>query len=361
MDYRIRWQQRRRQRQQKRLLVIPAVFLLGLFVYLLFRLFSAGGEVYWVHDFPGGLITHFEVGPAVIYVTLSDGHVQALQVRTGANLSTGALYSSPEAFNTAPLLHRQDLYLGSDLGLFHCLDAHTGQPLWEFDAQSPIRCRPQISNETVFFGTDAGRVYAFTCDGKKVWTTELDAALSGDPGLSGQMLLVATTRGSLYAINTADGRVLWRQALNAPLYSPVTIADPLVAVGSDTGSLYLREMSTGQPVHEYRTAGLIRTPVASGNNVICFGSTDGWLRVISRDGQQPLWAYDLGGPVTVGPVISGGYIYVGRPGRLFALRVTDGRVQRTWKGEQFAGNLAVAFDMVFVGTTTGRVLALVTP
>lgn len=361
MDYRNRWQQRRRQRRQKQLLVIPALLLAVAFVWLLVRLWPGGGQTYWVHSEPGGLIPHFVVGPAAVYALWSDGHVLALRQNTGESLTSGPLFSVPEAFNATPLLADHTLYFGSDLGLLHAIDARTGQPLWEFDAEAPIRYAPQLAGGKLYFASDAGNVYCLDATGKKLWAAQLDSAPSGQGAIIGAALIVATTRGNLYALSLADGSSLWRQALGASLFSPVTAADPLLVVGSDTGYEHVLQAADGKLVARYYTAGLVRSAVAVSDSALYFGSTDGWLRVISRDGKTPLWAYSLGGPVSVGPVLAGNKVYVGRAGRLVALEATSGRVRRHWDDEQFAGDLAVANDTVYVGTSTGRVLALAAP
>lgn len=361
MDYRIRWQQRRRQRRQKQLLVIPAIVVAVAVVFLLVRLLTGGGNTYWAYEAPGGLIPHFTVSPSLVYSVWSDGHVIALRQNTGESITRGPFFSLPEAFSAAPLLADHRLTFGSDLGRLHAVEARTGQPLWEFDAQAPIRYTPQALGERLYFASDAGKVYCLDAAGKKLWVTQLDAAPSGQGALAGRSLIIATTRGNVYALGLNDGKMLWRQVLETPLFAPVAAADPLVTVGSDTGYEYVMQAADGKVVNRYYTAGPIRAAAAVGQDAIYFGSTDGWLRVISRDGKTPLWAYYLGGPLSVGPVLAGGKVYVGRPGRLVALEAATGRIRRHWSDEEFAGDLVVTNDTVYVGTSTGRLLALSAP
>lgn len=381
MDYRVRWQERRRRRRQKQLLVIPAVALLATVLYLLIGLLPTRSDrAYWVYEEPGSRIPHFTVGPARVYVVWPDGHVVALHHRDGRSVTSGPLFSKPEAFNASPLLDRHALYFGSDLGVLHAIDARSGQRLWEFDAQAAIRYTPQVGEyelpaaggrpaaeaprapaERLYVGTDAGKVYCFDLAGRKQWVAELQAPLSGQGALVGQSLVVATTRGEVCALSQASGKPLWRQSLAVPLLSPVVNADPYVTVGGDNGQFYILRAADGSLAKSYYTSGLVRNAAAVGREAIYFGSTDGWLRVVSRDGTSPLWATYLGGPVTVGPVLYGEHVYVGRAGRLLALSALTGRLVRTWRGEQYAGDLAITSDTVYVGTSTGRLLALAAP
>jgi len=119
---------------------------------------------------------------------------------------------------------------------------------------------------------------------------------------------------------------------------------------------------TGRPVREpYYSRGLVRRAAAVDEHVIAFGSTDGWLRVISRDGLKPLWAHRVPGGVTVGPVLAGGTIYVAGATRLLALEAMSGRLIRSWKGDQFAGDLVVTTGTIYIGTNQGSLWALPTP
>jgi outer membrane protein assembly factor BamB len=171
----------------------------------------------------------------------------------------------------------------------------------------------------------------------------------------------------VYGLAPATGKPMWQQDLQSPdvptpVFSPVTAAPPLAVVGSDTGYLYVLKASTGRLVREpYYSRGLVRQAAAVNEHVIAFGSTDGWLRVISRDGMQPLWAHRLSGAVTVGPVIAGGTIYVASATRLLALEAISGRLIRSWKGDQFAGDLVVTADTIYIGTNQGSLSALPTP
>ncbi|MCE5237506.1 PQQ-binding-like beta-propeller repeat protein [bacterium] len=364
MDYRIRWQQQRRQRRRKRLLIIPAALALAAVLYLLLRNVGGGGATYWVHEEPFHLTPHFAVSPSLVYAVWSDGHIEALRANTGAPTDATPFFSTPEGFNATPTVAQHILYVGSDAGVVRALDGRTGQKLWDHDTGAPVRCQPLLAGGRVYVGNEDGVVYCFMPGGTKVWTQRLTDGLAGQPALVEKLLIAATARGGVYGLDAGTGRVAWRVDLQTrdvptPVFSPVTAAPPLALVGSDSGLLYVLDAATGKQVREpYYTGGLVRQAAAVSDQVIAFGSTDGWLRVVSRDAQEPLWAYQLPGPVEVGPVIAGNVIYVASATRLLALDAASGRLLRTWKGEQFAGDLAVTADTIYIGTNRGQLMAL---
>jgi len=74
-----------------------------------------------------------------------------------------------KAFHTAIADGR--VYFGSSVDdQLHCLDASTGQTLWTYFTEGPIRLAPTIANGRVYFGSDDGFVYCVSADnGELIW------------------------------------------------------------------------------------------------------------------------------------------------------------------------------------------------
>lgn len=63
------------------------------------------------------------------------------------------------------------LYFGSTVDhSMHCVNADSGQPLWSFYTDGPIRLAPTIAHENIYFGSDDGFVYCLAANnGSLVW------------------------------------------------------------------------------------------------------------------------------------------------------------------------------------------------
>lgn len=52
----------------------------------------------------------------------------------------------------------------------YCVDAHTGQTIWKFPTDGPVRLAPTLAHDNVYFGSDDGHVYCVRQQtGKTVW------------------------------------------------------------------------------------------------------------------------------------------------------------------------------------------------
>jgi outer membrane protein assembly factor BamB len=63
------------------------------------------------------------------------------------------------------------VYFGSTVDhRLRCVDAKTGEPIWSYYTEGPIRLAPTLAHGNVYFGSDDGNVYCLRqSDGSVVW------------------------------------------------------------------------------------------------------------------------------------------------------------------------------------------------
>ena len=123
-------------------------------------------------------------------------------------------------------------YFGSTVdNRLHCVDGHSGKPLWSFYTDGPIRLAPTLAHGNVYFGSDDGVVYCLTADkGELVWKMRVgpndDRLLSRGEMISrwpvrtgvlidGQTAFFGAgvfPHETIYlcAVNATDGSIIWR-------------------------------------------------------------------------------------------------------------------------------------------------------
>lgn len=159
--------------------------------------------------------------------------------------------------------------------------SHVPQPAWPRSPRMPFdrAYHTVIGNGYVFFGSSVdGAVSALQLDsGQRVWSFDTEGPIRFAPVLWGESVLVASDDGYLYALRAADGKLLWKhrggpdQSLtlgNGRMISkwparggPVVVDDTVYyAAGvwpSDGIFLYALNAQTGKPVWKNDDSGSI--------------------------------------------------------------------------------------------------------
>ena len=122
--------------------------------------------------------------------------------------------------------------------------------------------RPAASAEAIFAAGFEGKVTALNVQtGKRIWSTELEAPLSGGVGYGANLVMVGTTDAEVYALNANDGSVAWSAVVSSEILSSPqsngevvivqTIDNKLFALDADSGCLLYtspspRDLSTSR-------------------------------------------------------------------------------------------------------------------
>ncbi len=237
------------------------------------------------------------------------------------------------------------VYFGSTVDhRLHCVDAKSGQPIWDFYTEGPIRLAPTLAHGNVYFGSDDGLVYCLrAADGEVVWQMRVgpqdDRLLSrgemisrwpvrtgvlidGDTAYFGAGVFPHETV-YLCAVNANDGSILWRND---------TISE------QDAGRNDLSPQG-------YLLANDKYLYVPSGRSLPVAISKETGKIVFQRTHS---WRTDAGGVVGGTKALLGdGQVYAGGPHHFLAMDQKTGNVGESWiNGRQMvlAGELAYLMD-----------------
>jgi outer membrane protein assembly factor BamB len=199
------------------------------------------------------------------------------------------------------------VYAGDDAGRLHALDPTSGKERWSFAAGGAIRTRPTVEEGALFFQADDGVVYRLDASsGKKVW----QAAVMDEP----VERLGPTDEGTRYdffgaAVTPADGRLF---------------------VGTHEGRLVALDPADGKLLWEYEAGETVAAaPAVSGGRLV-FGSFDGLVHALDAATGEVQWKTDAQGAVLSTPAVAGDLLIVGtRSYDVLALKAATGEI--AWK------------------------------
>lgn len=205
------------------------------------------------------------VSGGVVYAG-SGGKVFALSALDGRKVWTRSLGSGAAVVNSSPTVADGKLFIGdwnsNDQGRYLCLDALTGNVLWEFALEEGCHAQstPAVDGSRVFvgqmsavFGTAKGKVWCLDRDsGKPVasWGTNGYFRPAGDLDVCGSVAVcgdemyftdftfgaAAEPNSHLYCLDGPTGVERWRKSVYPSSGTPAVTEGLLVTSGNQWGS-----------------------------------------------------------------------------------------------------------------------------
>ena len=190
----------------------------------------------------------------------------------------GGLYSTP-------VTDGESLYIGDDVGMFYCLDLHTGATKWTFDTGMRIVGSPAVADGVVVFGS---------------------------------------ANYNIYGLDTKTGKPLWTFTTNQAVMGAATIHEGVAYIGGGDGRMFAFDLKTGAlkwSFNELKNYVLTRPLVY--NDKLYFGAWDTYLYALHLKDGSLAWKWSNGksnpklSPASVWPVAADGKIFITAPDRYF--------------------------------------------
>ncbi len=316
---------------------------------------------------------------------------------------------------SSPVMVKGVVYVGSDGGHFHAIDAATGAEQWRLPVRGGVTGSACLSGGAVYFGGNDGRLYAVdAATGQVRWKAAGRGAMATSPAVAFGVVFVE----GCWGFEAAGGRCVWQTASRA-MYSPndgrksslalrsgsiyhygsvLDIATARYAVGRGdpwagqncdavVGNLLVTTNSgiggavnlphvrvldvttgrvkwqkdivlPGQSVNERKV--LLCSP-AVWEGKVYLGFDGGRLMALELTGKE-LWAFGTAGPIRSDPSISArdATVYFGcHDGHLYALNARTGALK--WKVKTAGAVVSSpwpADGAVYVGCDDGKVYAV---
>jgi outer membrane protein assembly factor BamB len=229
---------------------------------------------------------------------------------------------------------------GSDDGNVYAVSSINQQLLWNYSTDSFISSGLDAGDNTVYFGSQKGRLFAVdTTTGKIRWSTPLGDPNSTKvyaPALYNGVVYVGAQDGKLYAVDATGGYVLWSYQMGGAAVAKPLCRPGYVYVGSQDGYAYAINMTTGELAWKLRTDGPVKaTPGFGagglGAGVIYVASEDGNVYAVDAQfGGLPYWQYNTSKVLDSTPVVAGDHLYVAAlDGTIYSFRLPQHLVLST--------------------------------
>lgn len=276
------------------------------------------------------------------------------------------------------------IFVTSGFGFAAALDAATGEEIWRYKAEAPLRTPPTAYRGAVYFVSNTNDAIALDqATGAKKWnfqSYEESARIlsAASPAAAGDLVVAPFSSGEVVAFLADSGQPVWNDtlarntqltalsALNDIAGSPV-IDRGLVYAVSHAGRLVAIDIRTGQRAWEAPIASL-QMPWVAGDYVFIV-SVDAELVCLNREDGAVVWVSQLkrydnakkrkGRIAWAGPVLAGdALVLVSTDGKMVKVSPQDGSILATKKIDD--GSVIspiVADERIFVLTQEGKLYA----
>ncbi|MDB5299786.1 MAG: Pyrrolo-quinoline quinone repeat-containing protein [Phycisphaerales bacterium] len=311
---------------------------------------------------------HFEgsaaiVGP-VAYVADTGGTLRAIDLQSGKTLWG---YQVEAGFETTPLVLEGRVFLGDLDGIFHAVDARNGQKLWAFDSGGSIHSSANYLGEKrdrIVFGTDGADIFCLNAvTGEKLWEQKAGDRINGAPAVARGAALVSGCDAQLRALQAADGRELYTTDLGALCPGSATVAGDRIVMGTDQGRVLCISADTHQQLWLYDAVGehaMVYSSPATSAGVVVFGARDRHVYAVELATGKELWKFPTRGDVDSSPAISAGRVYVGsKDKKLYVIDLKSGK--ELWSftaGRGITAAPAIGGGVVVIGDSGGNLYCL---
>lgn len=177
---------------------------------------------------------------------------------------------------------------------------------------------------------------------------------------AGDLLLFATARGALVALDRATAAGQWRFQTGNGIYSTPIVANGIVYFGSADKKVYAVRLDDGAFVWAFRTGDIVSAAPAVSDGAVYAASEDKKLYAIDADTGLARWTFPTGSPMIAAPVVSDSTVYISNSGgALYALDARTGAQKWSFAAEKgITAPVTPGDTLIFVAGNDGTVYAL---
>lgn len=265
-----------------------------------------------------------------LYLVDNDGSAKGIDAANGHLIwqhKIGTLAAASPALDAkqgllfVPLLSVSGRAPGN--GALEALSMRTGHVVWRRPVSAGSESSPIVWQNKVYFGDQAGNVYALgTQAGKVRWIYHATAAVKGGPSISAGKIYFGDYAGRAYALNASTGHSIWTANTNGTefgfgsgnFYSTPAVAFGRVYMGNTDGRVYSFSARTGQLAWATATGAYVYSSPAVENTpglgpTVYIGSYDGYLYAFNARSGAIRWRHKAGGKISGSPQIIGSVVY----------------------------------------------------
>jgi outer membrane protein assembly factor BamB len=311
---------------------------------------GASPKLAWQMDTGGELYGSPSLADGMLYVTSKAGTIYAIDASTGNEVWHREVTSY--VTRASPAVIDGVVYVGAGFS-FSALDAATGEERWTVPLQYGGHASPTVNGDLIVVSSQQGWLYALRTDsGELAWRVPTEGIAFGAAAMTDGAVIYGTDEGIVYNVHPTAGTMNWRTSIPGAIYATPVISGGMVLVTTQSGELFALSLDTGDKVWT-ASHGSSQQPASNGEIVVLAANDGGVYGLDAATGEQR-WLYPTGKDSLTAPVITGNVAIFGAGNTLLAVDITTG--EAVWyylAGDMIESPSVVAQGYVFFGSRDG--------
>jgi outer membrane protein assembly factor BamB len=314
---------------------VKNILFVGLILLAATLLTGCAGGAMAASSWPGlsadSTTAYVAYGPAIYAVDLSTGQ-ELWRYPKEANRSI-TFYAPPATSESGVVI------VGGYDNKVYALNPGVGREpdtLWQFDqSKDRIIGGLVVAGEIVLVPSADGQLYALNLNtGEPVWQEpflprQVPDPLWADPAVENDRVYLASLDHHVYALDLNTGAEIWQVDLSGAISDTPTLTDGILLIGTFGNKLYALQATNGKTLWSLDTEGWVWGNPAVGDGIAYFGDVSGKAYAVSIEDGSEIWRQTIDGAIAATPTLgTEGVYFVTETGRVVSVDPQTG--QRLW-------------------------------
>lgn len=146
----------------------------------------------------------------------------------------------------SPAYYKGRIFMNDGSGSIYCLDLNTGSLIWKIERKSVSFSGIALDGERLFVGDQTGITCFALETGDLIWHFSCGNGSSENPAIGYQRVFFGCSDGVFCCLDAVKGELLWKIETGKGITCPPVIADDKVAFGDVDGTLYIVDIESGE-------------------------------------------------------------------------------------------------------------------
>ncbi len=324
-------------------------------------------ETLWEFKVPRGgfegspiVVKNQSDGKPTVYIGDMDGVLFSIDLQTGKK---NWEYDIGLGFSASPAYHDGKIFIGDIDGYFWCFDEQ-GKKLWSFESGAEITGAANFFKDSVVFGSQDAKLYRLKqSDGSLIWEFQTEDQIRCSATVTGKTGFVAGCDAFLHLVDLDKGEAIDKVEIFSPTGSTPAVHNQLAVFGTENADFFGINLKQREPAWKFADEdgqSAVRGSASITDKHVVFGARNRQVYSLDPKTGAQQWTITLRAKVDGSPVIVDDQVIIGSTdGRLYRLNLSDGKTvwQKQFNGG-FLASPAVAFDRLIVATERGVVYCL---